>query len=194
MKTLKSIFVISAILLVSGYTYATGKGPTGSDEVRKEVREKIAAAIETADIQGHGQVMVKFGVTDKNGLQILQVESKDKFLSETVKKALTGAQINFPKGSKGVYSIKVYVNETADLINYDMVRNQVFKTVTGIQHPAAGSVKVKFRAIYPSTMMVVKAESADKALAQKVKKAIENGDYLIPKKLNGEYTLTVSVK
>jgi hypothetical protein len=177
--------------MVSGYTFATGKGPGDSGDVNKSVREKIATAIEAADINGKGEVVVKFGVTEKNNLQILTVESNDKYLSREVKEALAGTTIAFPKGSAGVYKIKVHVNEAVEL-PYNDIRDQVFQAVQNIEATSSESVDLKLRVVSPETVMVLKAESKDAELAEKVKQTLEKEGVQIPQNLNGDYNLTVS--
>lgn len=192
MKTMKALFVLTAILMVSGYTFAT-EGPGDSDDVNKSVREKIASAIESAAISGQGEVVVKFGVTEKNNLQILTVESNDKYLSKEVKEALSGTKIAFPKGSAGIYKIKVHVNEAAEL-PYNNIRDQVFEAVYDIETTKPESVNLKLRVLSPETVMVLKAESKDAELAEKVKQTLEKEGVQIPQNLNGDYNITVSFK
>ncbi|NJO68308.1 MAG: hypothetical protein HC830_02670 [Bacteroidetes bacterium] len=189
MKTLKLSLAIFAVLFVTGSAFA---GP--GEDVRKSVREKIATAIQSADLNGQGEVLVKFGISEKSDMQILKVESADMTLSKNVKEALDAANLIFPKGSKGTYQIKVYVNETANLFTYDMVRNQVMDAIKDVQSKDAETVQVKFRVIDASTVQVLKAESPNKGLNEEVKKAIETQSYLLPKKLNGEYNLKITFK
>lgn len=181
------------MLLVSGYTFATGKGP-GSSDVNSTVREKIATAIGTADIKGHGQIVLKFGVDEKNNLQILNIEGNDKMLSKAVKEALAGAKIVFPKGSTGTYKIKVFVNENAEFFSYNAVRDQVYSAVDQLKPLSEETVKIKFRVINPSTVKVLKAECSDAKLAQQVKKAIESQEINVPKELSGDYTIAITYK
>lgn len=193
MKTLKSLFAISAILLVSGYTYAT-EGPGDNKNINGEVREKIATAIESADLQGQGEVTLKFGVTEKSNLQILNVESSDKSLSNQVRGVLENSNINFPQGSKGIYKIKVLVNEQKDDIAYNTVRDQVLNAVSEMTTAKSGTVDVKLRVVYPYYVKVLKAESNNAELAEMVKKTLESERLFVPQKLNGEYNVKVSFK
>lgn len=194
MKTLKSLFAISAILLVSGYTYASGKGPGDSKNANSTVREKIASAIESSDIQGKGEVTVKFGVTDKSNLEILNVESADKNLTKEVKDALAASQIRFPQGSEGVYKVKVRVNEMAENASFESVREQVFGAVSNIEADKSESVSVKLRVVHPDYVKVLKAESDNPKLAQKVEQSLNSGKISVPKNLNGDYNVKVTFK
>lgn len=191
MKTLKSLFVISAILLMSGYTFA---GPGDSKNVNSSVREKIASAIQSADIQGQGQVTLKFGVTDNNDLQLFNVESSDKRLSKEVKDVLAGSRIKFPQGSTGVYKINLRVNDVEETANYNSIREQVMNVVSDIQGSKSESVDVKIRVVNPYYVKVLKAESSDPKLAAKVKQSLESERLYVPKKLNGDYTIKVTFK
>lgn len=183
---MKALIIMSAILLASGYTYA---GP--NDNVKNSVRDRIAATIEQSAIEGQGQVTLKFGVTADNKLQILKIESSDKNLSMEVTKALEGTK--FPKGAKGVYSIKLTVNENKSN-NYDMFRDQIYGAVEDIDAASGESVKLKLRALNAYGVQVLKAESTNMKLAEKVKENIESGKFYIPKTFNGEYALTVTYK
>lgn len=193
MKTLKSLFIISTILLVSGYSYATGKGPEGSDNVKNTVRQKIASAIESADISGKGQVTLKFGVTEKNNLQILKIESNDQKLNQSVKEALSSTNIIFPKGSKGLYQIKVVVNQETDN-KFETVRDQVYNALENVKYSSMETVKVRFRVLNSSTVQLLKTDCANPKLAQEIKNAIEGMNYNIPKNLNGDYNLRIILK
>lgn len=196
MKTLKSLFVISAMSLMSGYTFA---GPGDSKNVNSSVREKIASAIQSADIQGQGQVTLKFGVTEDNNLQLLKIESSDMSLNREVKNVLSDSKIKFPKGSSGIYTINLRVNsdtEAADkeAANYTAIRDQVMDVVSDIKTDRAESVDVKLRVVNPYYVKVMKAESSDPNLAAKVKKTLEKERLYVPKNLNGDYTVKVTFK
>ncbi|NJK95281.1 MAG: hypothetical protein HC905_10520 [Bacteroidales bacterium] len=95
MKTLKLSLAIFAVLFVTGSAFA---GP--GEDVRKSVREKIATAIQSADLNGQGEVLVKFGISEKSDMQILKVESADMTLSKNVKEALDAANLIFPKEAR----------------------------------------------------------------------------------------------
>lgn len=192
MKIVKLLFVLSALVVASGYTFA--KGPSSSDELKSSIREKIMSVIESSDIQGRGQVTLRFGISDKFFMQVLDVESNNSKLNEEVKKALEGVAIKFPEGTKGVYQIKLYLNEMKAVSAYEFVRDRVQKVVNNIENAEAGTVRVKLRVINPSKVMVVKAESENKELAQKVIRTLEDEKFYIPKSLNGEYTVNVSFK
>lgn len=192
MKIVKLLFVLSALVVASGYTFA--KGPSSSDELKSSIREKIMSVIESSDIQGRGQVTLRFGISDKFFMQVLDVESNNGKLNEEVKKALEGVAIKFPEGTKGVYQIKLYLNEMKAVSAYEFVRDRVQKVVNNIENAEAGTVRVKLRVINPSKVMVVKAESENKELAQKVIRTLEDEKFYIPKSLNGEYTVNVSFK
>lgn len=192
MKIVKLLFVLSALVVASGYTFA--KGPSSSDELKSSIREKIMSVIESSDIQGRGQVTLRFGISDKFFMQVLDVESNNSKLNEEVKKALEGVAIKFPEGTKGVYQIKLYLNEMKAVSAYEFVRDRVQKAVNNIENAEAGTVRVKLRVINPSKVMVVKAESENKELAQKVIRTLEDEKFYIPKSLNGEYTVNVSFK
>lgn len=191
MKTLKSLFAISAILLVSGYTYA---GPGDSKNVNSSVREKIETAIQRADIKSQGQVSLKFGVTEKNDLQLLKVESSDMNLTKEVKDALAGSRLKFPQGSTGVYKINLRVNEVGETSNYNSIREQVLNVVSDIHGNKSESVDVKIRVVNPYYVKVLKAESSDPKLAAKVKQSLESERLYVPQKLNGDYTVKVTFK
>lgn len=192
MKIVKLLFVLSALVVASGYTFA--KGTSSSDELKSSIREKIMSVIESSDIQGRGQVTLRFGISDKFFMQVLDVESNNSKLNEEVKKALEGVAIKFPEGTKGVYQIKLYLNEMKAVSAYEFVRDRVQKVVNNIENAEAGTVRVKLRVINPSKVMVVKAESENKELAQKVIRTLEDEKFYIPKSLNGEYTVNVSFK
>lgn len=192
MKIVKLLFVLSALVVASGYTFA--KGPSSSDELKSSIREKIMSVIESSDIQGRGQVTLRFGISDKFFMQVLDVESNNSKLNEEVKKALEGVAIKFPEGTKGVYQIKLYLNEMKAVSRYEFVRDRVQKAVNNVENAEAGTVRVKLRVVNPSKVMVVKAESENKELAQKVIRTLEDEKFYIPKSLNGEYTVNVSFK
>jgi hypothetical protein len=193
MRTLKSLFIISTILLVSGYSYANGSGPKDLGEVKNNVRQKIASAIEAADLRGKGQATLKFGITEQNNLQILKIETNDFSLSKKLEDALVRANIIFPKGSRGNYEIKVFVNQDQNY-KFEAVRNQISTAVESIKFPVSESVNVKFRVVNPTNVLVTKTDCANEELAKTVKMAIEEGKYNFPKNLNGEYNICVSFK
>jgi hypothetical protein len=193
MKTLRTLFVISSIVLASGYTKANN-GPKDPAEIKNSVRETIATALESSDIDAKGQVVVKFSVDDKSQLNVLKVESRDQKLNQQVKDALTNNEIDLPKGAKGKYQIKMVVNKGMTNYKYGLVRENVIKSVKGIQTPNSGSVDLKIRVVNPSYVKVLKAESKNKELAQIVKEKLESGNFSVPQNLNGEYNIKVSVK
>lgn len=183
---MKALMIMSAILLASGYTFA---GP--NDNVKNTVREKIATTIEQSAIEGQGQVTLKFGVTNDQKIQVLNIESPDKKLSNQIREALEGTK--FPKGSAGVYSIRLLVNEKKTN-KYDFLRDQIYGAVEDIDASRGQTVKLELRAVNSFGVKVLKAESSDSKLAEKVRKSVESGKYYIPQNLNGQYTLTVSFK
>ena len=193
MKTLKALFVFTAILAISGYTFATGKGP-GLGEVKSTVREKIASTIESSSIKEKGEVTLKFGITGQNNIKILDIESTNKNLSEEVKNVLTDTKVSFPEGSEGVYKIKVLVNGAKEVSPYNVVREQVYNAVEKIETSAQGTVNLKIRVIHPSKVMVLRAESTNPSLAKKVQNTLETEGIKVPVNLNGDYNIKVSFK
>lgn len=192
MKTLKSLLIVAAVVLATGSALATGKAPDTSNEISKTVREKIAEVIQSAEFQGKGMVFVKFSVNEKNLLKIIKVESSSSALSSTVNEALALANIKFPEGSKGVYQLKVYVNETAETFSPDMVRQQVINALDNVKPSKSALVDLKIRVTDSSNSLnVLKADSKNPELAAMVKKAIEERSVILPKALNGDYSLKI---
>ena len=193
MKTLRTLFVISSIVLASGYAKANN-APKDPSEIKNSIRETIASALESSDIDTKGQVVVKFSVDDNSQLNVLKIESRDHKLNQQVKNALTNNEIDLPKGAKGKYQIKLDVNKGMTNYKYSRVRENVIKSVQELETKNTGSVNLKIRVINPSYVKVLKAESSNKALAEEVKKTLESGKFTIPTNLNGEYAIKVSVR